>query len=72
METWQIVFIAVYGSVLAWLSLTTIQHGKKLAVLQNIYQTIDDIKESQDKMSARMDIFLKTEIDVLKDLAKRT
>jgi hypothetical protein len=72
METWQIVFIAVYGGVLAWLSLTTIQHGKKLAVLQNIYQTIDEIKESQDKMSQRMDIFLKTEIDVLKDLAKRT
>lgn len=72
METWQIVFIAVYGSVLAWLSLTTIQHGKKLAVLQNIYQTIDAIKESQDKMNQRLDLFLKNEIDLLKDLAKRT
>ena len=72
METWQIVFITVYGSVLAWLSLTTIQHGKKLAVLQNIYQTIDDIKESQDKMNERLDLFLKNEIDLLKDLAKRT
>jgi hypothetical protein len=72
METWQVVFITVYGGVLAWLSLTTIQHGKKLAVLQNIYQTIDDIKESQEKMNNRLDIFLKNEIDLLKDLAKRT
>lgn len=72
MEPWQIVFLTIYGGVLAWLSLTTIQHGKKLAVLQNIYKTIDDIKESQDKMSARLDMFLKNEIDLLKDLAKRT
>jgi hypothetical protein len=72
MEIWQIVFITAYGGVLSWLSLTTIQHGKKLAVLQNIYQTIDDIKESQDKMNNRLDVFLKNEIDLLKDLAKRT
>lgn len=67
----QVVFISLYGSVLAWLSLTTIQHGKKLAVLQNIFQTIDEIKKNQDKLNDRLDVFLKTEIDTLKDLARR-
>lgn len=56
-DLWQIVFVPV----LAWLALTNIQHGKKLAV----------IEKTLDGLTTKMDLFLKTEVDTLKELAKR-
>lgn len=56
-DLWQIVFIPV----LAWLALTNIQHGKKLAVIEKVL----------DGLVNKMDLFLKTEIDTLKDIAKK-
>lgn len=56
-DIWQLIFIPV----LAWLALTNIQHGKKLAVIEKVL----------DGLVTKMDLFLKTEIDTLKELAKR-
>lgn len=56
-DLWQVVFVPV----LAWLALTNIQHGKKLAVIEKVL----------DGLVNKMDLFLKTEIDTLKELAKR-
>ena len=56
-DLWQVVFVPV----LAWLALTNIQHGKKLAVIEKVL----------DGLVSKMDLFLKTEIDTLKDIAKR-
>jgi hypothetical protein len=56
-DLWQIVFIPVLG----WLVLTNIQHGKKLAVIEKVL----------DGLVIKMDLFLKTEIDTLKELAKK-
>lgn len=55
------VYTLLYGAVLAWLSLTNIQHGKKLAVIEKVL----------DGLVSRFDIFLKNEIDILKDIAKK-
>lgn len=54
---WQIVFVPV----LAWLALTNIQHGKKLAVIEKVL----------DGLVNRVDLFLKTEVDTLKELVKK-
>lgn len=56
-DLWQVVFVPV----LAWLALTNIQHGKKLAVIEKVL----------DGLVTKMDLFLKTEIDTLKDIAKK-
>lgn len=53
--------MTIYGGVLAWLSLTNIQHGKKLAVIEKVL----------DGLNYKMDLFLKTEVDTLKELLKK-
>jgi hypothetical protein len=56
-DIWELLFVPV----LAWLALTNIQHGKKLAV----------IEKTLDQMVSKMDLFLKTEVDTLKELARK-
>lgn len=56
-DIWQIIFVPV----LAWLALTNIQHGKKLAVIEKVL----------DGLVGRVDLFLKTEVDTLKELVKK-
>lgn len=74
MEEWKIV-ASLIVPVIAWLALMTIQHTKKLAVMEKNAASTDvaltSIKDSLEKMSQRFDLFLKNEIEVLKDLAKR-
>lgn len=61
MEPWQIVFITMYGGALAWLMLISISHGKKLAVIETVLTEVN----------LKMNLFLKTEMDTLKELASR-
>ncbi len=56
-DLWQIIFVPV----LAWLALTNIQHGKKLAVIEKVL----------DGLVNKVDLFIKTEVDTLKELARR-
>lgn len=51
----------LFVPVLGWLALTNIQHGKKLAVIEKVL----------DGLVQKMDMFLKTEIDTLKELMNR-
>jgi hypothetical protein len=56
-DLWQLLFVPV----MFWLALTNIQHGKKLAVIEKVLEGLD----------SKMNLFLKTEIDTLKELARR-
>jgi hypothetical protein len=60
MEAWQAI-LTLYGGVLAWLALTNIQHMKKLAI----------IEKTLDGLVSQVNLFIKTEVDTLKELAKR-
>lgn len=53
----QLLFVPVMG----WLALTNIQHGKKLAVIERVLSGLEN----------KMDLFLKTEIDTLKEIARK-
>lgn len=64
MEPWQITFISLYGALLAFLSLTQIQQGKQLA---SILIRIDVI----ERLEKKLDLFMKSELDALKDLANQ-
>lgn len=56
-DLWQMVLIPIAG----WLILTNIQHGKKLAV----------IEKTLDGLVSRMDQFIKSEMDMLKEIIKK-
>ena len=56
-DLWQLVFLPA----LAWLALTNIQHGKKLAVIEKVL----------DGLVAKVDLFIKTEVDTLRELVKK-
>lgn len=47
--------------IAGWLILTNIQHGKKLAV----------IEKTLDGLVSRMDMFIKSEMDLLKEIIKK-
>lgn len=64
----QTIFTLIYGAVLAWLSLTIIQQGKKLAVMDT---KLDAVEKSVEGVNGRIDVFLRTEIDTLKELVKK-
>lgn len=65
--------------VIAWQLVSTIQHGKRLTALEtswsgftaSIKEDIEVIKEDIQKLNNRFDIFIKNELDVLKDIAKK-
>lgn len=62
METtaiWQIVLAGILLPGMAYLLLQSIQQGKAIAALQT----------TVDLLNRKMDLFLKTEIDTLKDIA---
>lgn len=65
MEPWQIVFISLYGGVLAYLAITQVQQGKMLSAMSAM---IEEIRKSQERQEKRVDLFLKTEIDSFKSL----
>lgn len=54
------VLLIMYGPVIGYLALTSISHGKK----------INSVGETMDRVEKRFDLFLKTEIDTLKEIAK--
>jgi len=64
----------VYGPFLGWLALSNIQQGKKIIALQTLMTgleyKIDSLTHAVDKLSTRLDLLLKSELDTLKDIAK--
>lgn len=67
MEPWQIVFISLYGGVLAYLAISQIQQGKTLSAMNTM---IDQILKTQERQEKKLDLFLKSEIDTLKELVR--
>ena len=68
MEPWQIVFITLYGGLLAYLALSQVQQGKQLASIGTMVQ---ELREDMKRQDSKLDLFLKTEVDTLKDLMRR-
>lgn len=68
MELWQVAFISIYGGALAWVIITLIQHGKSISSMSTM---IEQMMKLQDKMDQKLNLFLKSEIDTLKDLVEK-
>lgn len=68
MEPWQITFISIYGAVLAYLALSQIQQGKMISSMSTM---LEEIKRNQDKVDEKLNVFLKSEIDTLKELVRQ-
>jgi hypothetical protein len=52
MEPWQIVFISLYGGILAYLALSQVQQGKMISSMSS---TLDHISRMQEKMEKKQD-----------------
>lgn len=68
MEPWQVVFITLYGGVLAYLALSQVQQGKQLSSMATM---VEAINKKQERMDQKLDLFLKNEIDTLKELVRQ-
>jgi BMFP domain-containing protein YqiC len=77
MERWEIIATAlgIYAPLMAWLALNNIQHGKKISVMENMAaqtdKTLQNIEKQIQSMSNRLDLFLKNELDTLKEILKK-
>lgn len=74
MENWQIIVLSIYGPFLGWLALSNIQQGKKIVALQtmnaNVAYKMDSLQKAVDSLSVKMDLFMKSELDTMKEIAK--
>lgn len=59
-DIWQIILACILLPGMAYLLMQSIQQGKAIA---SLHSTVD-------LLNRKMDLFLKTEIDTLKDIAK--
>ena len=74
MENWQVVFIMLYGAFLSWIAISHIQQGKKIVATQTMMTALvdstDDLKKLVNDLDTKLDLFLKSEIETLKDIAR--
>jgi hypothetical protein len=68
MEQWQVIFVSLYGGVLAWLLLTNIQQTRKTAVIETI---LNQLMKNSDALNLKLDLFLKSEVDTLKAIIEK-
>ncbi len=70
MENWEIIkwIFGGFGAVIAWLVMNNIQQDRKLAVIE---KSVQHVGEKVDELKDTLNLFLKTEMDTLKELAKR-
>lgn len=65
--------IAVIGVIfvgwVGWISITTIQNNVKINSLMSIKDGVVGLKDDIKALSSRLDLFLKNELDTLKDIA---
>lgn len=60
--------LGVMSACIAFLYVDRMREAKRITIMET---KIDGIKESVDTLTGRVDLFLKTEVDTLKELAKR-
>lgn len=58
-----------FAAVIAWLVINNLQQDKKLI---SIEKTLEAVEKKVDRVSDQLTIFLKNEIDTLKELMSRT
>lgn len=70
MENWEIIkwVLGAFGTVIAWLVINNLQQDKKLISIEN---TVGNVEKKVDRLSDQLTLFLKNEIDALKDLANK-
>lgn len=71
MENWEIMrwVFGGFAAVIAWLVINNLQQDKKLI---SIEKTLEAVEKKVDRVSDQLTIFLKNEIDTLKELMSRT
>ncbi len=57
--------LGCFGAVIAWLVINNLQQDKKLISIEN---TVGNVERKVDRMSDQLSMFLKQEIDTLKEL----
>jgi len=74
MEGWQVIFVTMYGAFLGWIALSHIQQGKKIVSTQSMMTglsaSIDRLTIAVNELDNKLDLFLKSEIDTLKEIAR--
>jgi hypothetical protein len=66
MEAWQIV-AGIVVAFAAYLGLSNVQHTKQIAVMQ---KSIDNLSNQVTLLATQVNLFLKSEIDTLKEIAE--
>ena len=66
MEAWQVI-AGIVVAFAAYLGLSNVQHTKQIAVMQ---KSIDALSNQVTLLATQVNLFLKSEIDTLKDIAK--
>lgn len=68
------VYITIFLSISAWAALSIIRHNSQITSLQatqtNTNILLAKIEEKVDILGQRIDTFMKSEIDTLKDIAE--
>ena len=82
METAQTIILSIFATgfigIIAWSLVTVIQHGKKISVIERSWTDfvhtikcdIQAIKQDIEKLNTRLDIYMRTELDAIKDIVK--
>lgn len=74
MDSSTVLIMSGLGTVLLYLMISHIQQGKKIVALSSMMTgletSISNVKNTLDTLSSRIDLFLKGEIDTLKEIAR--
>jgi hypothetical protein len=61
----QYIIVGIYGGVIVWLCIKGITHGEKIVTMDT---KMDFIIKSQKDLDDKLNLFIKQEIDILKNL----
>jgi hypothetical protein len=65
------VLIASGLAWVGWISIMTIQNNSKINGLMSIKDSVTDLKDDIKGVSQRLDIFIKNELDAIKEIANK-
>lgn len=63
--------VVIAAGWIGWISLSTIQNQRKIDKLSSLGDQFDGLRKDIGGLSRRLDVFLKNEIDVLKEIAEK-
>jgi heme/copper-type cytochrome/quinol oxidase subunit 2 len=65
------IVIVITASWIAWISLSTIQNQSRIDKLSSLGDQFDNLRKDIGGVNNRLDIFIKNELDVLKEIAEK-